>query len=683
MESPPDIGWNRQPKSAESAFLGNGFLGMRIPPNPLSNPGKLFVAGYEALQQPDGVTSLAELPLPFNVKVSFHSAQSRSKRLVASLKPVEQTLQLSSATLFTQIFAEDSQGRRAKITSEHFACRQVPSLLVMNLTICPEQSGPITLQFQGQSPLGLGVMKVCRASAPGPLGAEAEMHLLYEADGTSRQCGISLMALPDSGTPVPVFRSGCSSYDSAVDCLFAEWSSAEAGREYRLTLIAAVDSDFYHPRPLHQAGRIVQWGAHALGIEELQDKHREAWLDLWKGRILIEGDEASQAASDGCFYALHSSVHPSGRHSLAPFGMSHNGYYGHVFWDCETWCFPPLMLLQPSVGKSILEFRLQTLHAACKVASLYGFQGAQFPWEAAANGMEDTPVWADTGVMQHHIVADVGIAFWQYQCLTGDQEFLQRGTWPVLREVAEWIASRVEKTQRGYEIRHVVGADEYSVNVHNSTHTNLACRKALQAAVSCASAIGLRPPPIWREIADHLFYPKMEDGTPMQQDGWTPEWQSKQADTALTVYPLGIFEDPAEIGKVVKAHVKIDPNARSAVAMGDQINAVLCARAGDRKLARKVWDRGYQPYWIDQWAMFAETVSKQPGCFITGCGGFLQSLLMGFPGLQVDRDPINHFPVALPDGWKSIECGRIFVKGIPYRLKACEGDPRASMIPLE
>ena len=93
-------------------------------------------------------------------------------------------------------------------------------------------------------------------------------------------------------------------------------------------------------------------------------------------------------------------------------------------------------------------------------AQNHGYRGAQYPWEADTSGEECTPVWALTGTYEHHITADVGIAMWQYYCVTGDKEWLEETAWPVLKAVAEFWVSRVQKNQDGsYSIINVVGAD--------------------------------------------------------------------------------------------------------------------------------------------------------------------------------------------------------------------------------
>ncbi len=656
---------------AEQAFLGNGVLGWRLSPNPLDDNGRLYVTGFWERVPATGVSQLAELPNPLAVSVALNGGR-------ALAEPLTQKLDYLTATLHSKLRITDASAV-ADVETEHIACRNVPCLLLMRMKVTPRQSGPLSLSLAMPRPRGATHIEHESASAPGALWGPGDMRIVWRADSGGAGCAGSIVPVVDPASPQPSYSVSA----AASQTLRLQWDNLDAGRGVTVYWIAALVSDLYHSRPLLQSGRMVLWGTRALGVEELSAGHERQWADVWLTRPRVEGDDETQQAVDGSMYHLHSSVHRSSRQSMAPFGLSANGYYGHVFWDCETWTFPPVLLQNPAAARSILEFRIRGLEQARNHAALFGFDGAMFPWEAMLDGGEDTPVKAATGYMEHHITPDVAYAFWQYQCATGDREFLSRGTWPVLREAARWVVSRVEPTPRGCELRHVIPADEHSFNVNNSAHTNLACVMALRAAVACAEMVGISPPPEWVDVAGKMVVPRGPDGMILQQDGWTREHAGKQADTVLAVYPLGIVDDPQDVRRIVEGHVLTDSDATCHVAMGDQINAVICARTGQADLSRTVWDRGWKPFWIRPWGMYAETVRGTPGCFVTGCGGLLQAVLMGFPGLQLDRAGFAHHPVALPRGWEAITCHRLYLQGRPHRLVAAAGMKKATLEPVD
>ena len=59
---------------------------------------------------------------------------------------------------------------------------------------------------------------------------------------------------------------------------------------------------------------------------------------------------------------------------------------GHVFWDQDTWMFPPVALLHADLGRLIVGTRLRTHSAAVIFANVTGFKGARYPWESAYTG---------------------------------------------------------------------------------------------------------------------------------------------------------------------------------------------------------------------------------------------------------------------------------------------------------
>jgi trehalose/maltose hydrolase-like predicted phosphorylase len=42
-------------------------------------------------------------------------------------------------------------------------------------------------------------------------------------------------------------------------------------------------------------------------------------------------------------------------------GLSGLGYNGHVFWDMDLWMYPAILVLNPNLGKTLIEYRYQRL----------------------------------------------------------------------------------------------------------------------------------------------------------------------------------------------------------------------------------------------------------------------------------------------------------------------------------
>ena len=199
----------------------------------------------------------------------------------------------------------------------------------------------------------------------------------------------------------------------------------KAGTTYHFAIAGASITSAQHDDPLNEAERYVIY-AKLQGTTTINEFHNAAWDSLWKSDIIIDGDDASQRDVHSAMYHLYSFVREGTSYSPSPMGLSGLGYNGHVFWDAELWMFPALLVLHPEMAKSMVEYRYQRLEEAKHNAFAHGYKGAMYPWESAATGNEETPVWALSGPFEHHITADVAIAAWNYFAVTQDTVMAKR-----------------------------------------------------------------------------------------------------------------------------------------------------------------------------------------------------------------------------------------------------------------
>jgi trehalose/maltose hydrolase-like predicted phosphorylase len=161
--------------------------------------------------------------------------------------------------------------------------------------------------------------------------------------------------------------------------------------------------------------------------EVLLAQHKALWNELWQGDIIIEGDLKSQQDVRLALYHLYAFGRGDSDLSIAPMGLSlQTPYNGHIFWDTELWMFPPLLMFNQDIARSLVNYRSDRLGPAKQRAINYGYKGAMFPWESDDTGEEATPPFALTGPFEHHITADIGIAFWNYYRVTQDNQRISR-----------------------------------------------------------------------------------------------------------------------------------------------------------------------------------------------------------------------------------------------------------------
>ncbi|WP_461090532.1 glycosyl hydrolase family 95 catalytic domain-containing protein [Spirosoma gilvum] len=438
----------------------------------------------------------------------------------------------------------------------------------------------------------------------------------------------------------------------------------KAGETYKFSVVGSVSSTAHTADPHNEAERLTLFAA-LERTERLLMRHNAEWVKLWQSDIVIDGDPDAQRAVRSALYHLYSFVREGTGYSLSPMGLSGLGYNGHVFWDTELWMYPAILALKPEIARSILEYRFERIPMAKQNAFSHGYAGVMFPWESDADGQEATPVWALTGPFQHHITGCVGWAFWKYYQVTKDQEWLRTRGYPMLKEVADFWASRVEREGPGkYHINNVIGANEWQENIDDNAFTNGMARTSLQFAIQAAQDLGITPNPDWKQVADNIPILKFPDGITKENRTYDGV-MIKQADVNLLAYPLTIVKDEASIKKDLSYY---EPRySPEGPAMGWSVLSTLHARLGEPDKAYDWFVKSYKPNEVPPFGVLSETAGGSNPYFATGAGGMLQAVLNGFGGLDITDAGIVQLKTKLPKKWKSLT-----IKGVGPQLKTVQ-----------
>ncbi len=424
------------------------------------------------------------------------------------------------------------------------------------------------------------------------------------------------------------------------------------GKKYRFAVAGGICTSKDVTDPLNESERQPIYALQE-GIDKLLNRHKQTWAELWStGDIQIEGDLDAQQRVRFALYNLYSYIRPDTRQSIAPMGLSSQGYNGHIFWDTELWMYPTLLALQPDMAKSCLDYRSDRLQKAKQKAFIYGYKGAMYPWESDNTGEEATPTWALTGIFEQHITADVSIAFWNYYSYTQDKSWLRK-EWAVLKETADFWVSRVIKNQDGsYSILNVVGADEYAQHIDDNAFTNASAIESLKNTIKAARLLNEPINPEWIEVSEKLLI-HSENGITQNYKGYEGQ-MIKQADVNLLAYPLHIITDRAQIERDLEYYAeKIDKKDGPAMASG--VLSVLYARLGDREKAYSYFVKSYLPNSRPPFGVFSESANSNNPYFATGAGAMLQAIIYGFGGVEQTDLGLKYNKGLLPKQWKSLK----------------------------
>ncbi len=205
------------------------------------------------------------------------------------------------------------------------------------------------------------------------------------------------------------------------------------------------------------------------------------------------------------------------RVSIGAKGLTGEGYKGHIFWDTEICMVPHFILTNPQVAKNLLKYRYFRMDEARANAAANNFLGAQFPWESADSGAEETPEFAainihtgkptpiENGKKEVHITADIAFEVYQYYLTTGDLGFMLDYGCEMVIECAIYWSSRCVLTGRGYELLDVIGPDEYTECIDNNTYTNMMVKENLSNALHCIQLLK-NSERRYQELEDKLYF---------------------------------------------------------------------------------------------------------------------------------------------------------------------------------
>ncbi|XP_025937840.1 protein-glucosylgalactosylhydroxylysine glucosidase isoform X3 [Apteryx rowi] len=417
--------------------------------------------------------------------------------------------------------------------------------------------------------------------------------------------------------------------------------------------------------------RCYSEGMARIAAGTLYSSHTKAWAALWRGCCVdLDGPLPLRQALYGCLYYLLSAIPPLGDpnflfHGISPGGLSNGSqgedYWGHVFWDQDTWIFPSILLFYPEAARAILEYRIRTLGGALRNAQEQGYEGAKFPWESAATGREVCPEEI-YGAQEIHVTGDVLMAFEQYYHTTQDQKlFREDGGWHLVGAVAQYWCSRMvwNEEEQCYHIKGVMPPDEYHYRVDNSVYTNALAQRSLNFAADVARDFLVPVPEEWVECAKKVKVPfDAEKKYHPEYDGYSPGEPVKQADVVLLGFPLMYPMSPEVRRNDLEMYESV--TVLNGPAMTWSMFAVGWLELKEAQKAQnqlsKCFSNITEPFkiWVEN--------SDGSGAvnFLTGMGGFLQAVLFGYTGFRITKTSLRFDP-ACPN-----DINKLKVAGVSY-----------------
>lgn len=490
-------------------------------------------------------------------------------------------------------------------------------------------------------------------------------------------------------------------------------AQAEVSIEKRGSIYTSIDNDVknHELKALRETAVDELRKLDVLSFEQLLAESATAWQQIWeKHPIEIQSENfKDQLAIRFAKYHLHSMTpaHDE-RMNIGAKGLSGEGYKGHTFWDTEVFMLPYFNFTHPDIAKNLVTYRYLGLDGAHKKAAANGYTGAQYPWEAAwPTDGEVTPVWgaADivtgqatkiwSGFIEQHITSDVAFGVKQYIDVTGDYEFESEKGYEILIDTAKFWASRLEYNDSTgkYEIRDVIGPDEYKEHINNNSYTNYTAHWNVSYVIELIDELRMRQPEVYgrlnqkfnltdlsndlRNKVNRIFLPaatvegiipqddsylskKIIDLRPYKEaDGVDSLFHkfnleqvnqmqiTKQADVLLLML---LFEDLFDREQKLKNFDYYEPKTTHDSSLSLSTHAILSADLG--KLD-KSYDFFNQAINID---MGEYMKSSDAGIHAASLGGIWQMIVFGYGGVRMVNSKLRIEP-HLPKEWSHLTYG--------------------------
>lgn len=512
----------------------------------------------------------------------------------------------------------------------------------------------------------------------------------------------------DLGTIIGV-ASGCDTETKAELKSYAHGGSvlrdfsfnAKRGKRYRFNEYISVYTSYDFEHDIEASCLNEVETARKYGTSRLLKRHVKVWDKRWHySDISIEGDLFAQKALRFDMYHLLIAAPPEDIDvSIPAKTLTGEWYKGHVFWDTEIYVLPFFIYTQPKMAKEFLLYRYRRLKQAQDRARAQGYKGALWPWESAVSGEDETPqAWVNfdgtvipvyNSRREHHIAGDVIYGVFLYYQVTGDEDFMLCYGAEMIFEAARFWASRVtyNKQSERYEIKEVIGPNEFQECVNNNSYTNALAKWTLRRAFelyqhlsekhqrklgALASKIGLRNEEVnaWWEIAKRMVFLIQSDGLIEEFEGYfarkdvvIKEWDEngmpilpsevklaeaketqlvKQADVLLL---LRLFSD--EFSLNVK-RINFDYYERRTThksSLSIPSYAIVAGELGETEKAYK--------YFIPAVSTDLDDIygNTELGIHAAALGGAWQIALNGFAGMKLKGDALSIVPT-LPEPWQ-------------------------------
>ena len=230
-------------------------------------------------------------------------------------------------------------------------------------------------------------------------------------------------------------------------------------------------------------------------VSQINNENAAGWSNMWQSDVLLEPkvgisiNEAKDVMKVKQYiryslYQIYSCIRDGINTEINPLNLSYLDANGNIFFDGDLWLVPVLLLLKPTMAKTILEFRYKNLEQATQLAASFGFQGSKYPYQNDVLGYQSM-YWDVISPLHIFNNALIAINVWNYYRITLDKEWLSTKGYTMMRNVADFLVSVITIDGNGnYNFTNTAGMSERISDNHAFTvyMAKLALKYAIEAS---------------------------------------------------------------------------------------------------------------------------------------------------------------------------------------------------------
>ncbi|MFZ7134036.1 MAG: glycoside hydrolase family 65 protein [Eubacteriales bacterium] len=442
----------------------------------------------------------------------------------------------------------------------------------------------------------------------------------------------------------------------------------------------------------------------SISLDEIYKKQEEYLKHYWNNcSVEIQGDDTLDMAIRYNLYQLIQSVTKDQYGNIAPKGLSGEGYEGHFFWDTEMYIQPFFTITNPSISKSLIEYRYSILEMAKENAKILGHEkGALYPWRTIMG--KECSGYFPSGSAQYHINGDIAYSIIAYYLATKDISLIVEKGAEIIYETARLWMDTGNFYKGNFYINDVTGPDEYTCIVNNNYYTNVLAQYHLKWAVkfytllqsrdyftTLVEKIQLKEDEIaeFKEAAENMYLPYDEtlkinpqDDSFLQKRKWDlnsiPQEKfplllhyhplhlyrhqiCKQPDTILAHF---IIEDAQSKETMINSYNYYEKITTHDSSLSDCVFSIMASKLGMEEKAFQYFGCSANLDLVDK------QNNTKDGIHTSNMAGNYMAIVYGFGGFRLKESGICFAPI-LPETWNS------------YQFKICYEDSRIIVIVKE